>query len=114
MNSDGKIVWSASFKAYGGIIEQHENEIKQPLRFQGQYFDEESGLYYNRHRYYDLETARFITFDPIGLAGGLNNTQYVPNPTGWIDPLGCKLLKEANQMDVEGVKHFLQVLLGII
>ncbi len=84
MNSDGEIVWSASFKAYGGILEQHENEIKQPLRFQGQYFDEESGLHYNRHRYYDPETARFITFDPIGLAGGLNNTQYVPNPTGWI------------------------------
>ena len=93
MNSDGKIVWSASFKAYGGILEQHENEIKQPLRFQGQYFDEESGLHYNRHRYYDPETARFITFDPIGLAGGLNNTQYVPNPTGWIDPLGLQTIK---------------------
>ncbi|MBL5827579.1 RHS repeat-associated core domain-containing protein [Serratia fonticola] len=63
-------------------------EINQSLRFQGQYFDTESGLHYNRYRYYSPETARFITPDPIGLAGGLNQTQYVPNPTGWADPLG--------------------------
>ncbi|WP_447881089.1 RHS repeat-associated core domain-containing protein, partial [Serratia fonticola] len=62
--------------------------VPQPLRFQGQYFDAESGLHYNRYRYYSPETARFITPDPIGLAGGLNQTQYVPNPTGWVDPLG--------------------------
>ncbi|WP_249126908.1 RHS repeat-associated core domain-containing protein, partial [Aeromonas popoffii] len=58
------------------------------LRFQGQYFDAETGLHYNRHRYYQPETGRFITPDPIGLAGGLNNYQYAPNPTGWVDPLG--------------------------
>nr|WP_261282402.1 RHS repeat-associated core domain-containing protein [Serratia fonticola] len=62
--------------------------VPQPLRFQGQYFHAESGLHYNRYRYYSPETARFITPDPIGLAGGLNQTQYVPNPTGWVDPLG--------------------------
>ena len=62
--------------------------MPQPLRFQGQYFDVESGLHYNRYRYYSPETARFIIPDPIGLAGGLNQTQYVPNPTGWVDPLG--------------------------
>ncbi|WP_312847557.1 RHS repeat-associated core domain-containing protein [Serratia fonticola] len=38
--------------------------------------------------YYSPETARFITPDPIGRTGGLNQTQYVPNPTGWVDPLG--------------------------
>uniref|UniRef100_UPI003AA90DAC RHS repeat-associated core domain-containing protein n=1 Tax=Vibrio rumoiensis TaxID=76258 RepID=UPI003AA90DAC len=59
-----------------------------PLRFQGQYYDEETGLHYNRHRYYSPDTGRFITVDPIGLAGGLNNYQYVKNPTGWVDPLG--------------------------
>nr|WP_261170040.1 RHS repeat-associated core domain-containing protein [Serratia fonticola] len=48
--------------------------MPQPLRFQGQYFDAESGLHYNRYRYYSPETARFITPDPIGLAGGLNQT----------------------------------------
>ncbi|WP_337049669.1 RHS repeat-associated core domain-containing protein [Serratia fonticola] len=65
----------------------------QPLRFQGQYFDAESGLHYNRYRYYSPETARFITPDPIGLAGGLNQTQYGPNPTGWVDLLGLASVK---------------------
>ncbi|MEE5067585.1 RHS repeat-associated core domain-containing protein, partial [Pseudomonas alliivorans] len=55
---------------------------------QGQYFDAETGLHYNRHRYYNPGTGRFLTPDPIKLAGGLNNYQYVPNPTGWVDPLG--------------------------
>ncbi|WP_241089357.1 RHS repeat-associated core domain-containing protein, partial [Pseudomonas viridiflava] len=50
--------------------------------------DAETGLHYNRHRYYNPGTGRFLTPDPIKLAGGLNNYQYVPNPTGWVDPLG--------------------------
>ena len=57
-------------------------------RFQGQQVDEESGLHYNRHRYYDPDTGRFISKDPIGLAGGINVYQYAPNPIRWIDPLG--------------------------
>jgi uncharacterized protein RhaS with RHS repeats len=43
---------------------------------------------YNRHRYYDPQTGRFISKDPIGLQGGLNVYQYVPSPTTWIDPIG--------------------------
>ncbi|MFC4346170.1 RHS repeat-associated core domain-containing protein, partial [Cupriavidus numazuensis] len=58
------------------------------IRAQGQYHDEETGLYYNRHRYYDPYSGRFITQDPIGLAGGVNLYQYAPNSTGWVDPLG--------------------------
>jgi len=63
-------------------------EIDNPLRFQGQYYDAETGLHYNRHRYYNPNTGHFLTPDPIKLAGGLNHYQYVPNPTGWVDPLG--------------------------
>ncbi|CAI8946523.1 hypothetical protein EMIT0194MI4_50336 [Pseudomonas sp. IT-194MI4] len=63
-------------------------EIDNPLRFQSQYFDAETGLHYNRHRYYNPGAGRFLTPDPIKLAGGLNNYQYAPNPTGWVDPLG--------------------------
>ncbi len=81
-------MWSVQYHAYGNIYFQHVNKIPNPLRFQGQYFDDESGLYYNRHRYYHLNSGRFITADPIGLAGGLNSYQYVKNPTGWVDPLG--------------------------
>ncbi|EGH49518.1 hypothetical protein ALQ67_04545, partial [Pseudomonas savastanoi pv. glycinea] len=42
------------------------NEVEQNLRFQGQYFDVETGLHYNTFRYYDPEIGRFITQDPIG------------------------------------------------
>lgn len=63
-------------------------EFEQPLRFAGQYEDESTGLHYNTFRYYDPEVGRFLTPDPIGLAGGINLYQYVFNPISWIDPLG--------------------------
>ena len=53
----GKIVWSAHYRAYGNVIKFDINEISNPLRFQGQYYDEESGLHYNRHRYYNPNTG---------------------------------------------------------
>ncbi len=54
----------------------------------GQYFDEESGLCYNRFRYYSNETGQYISPDPIGLMGGLNPYGYVHNPLSWVDPFG--------------------------
>jgi RHS repeat-associated protein len=62
--------------------------IEQPFRFQGQQFDEETGLHYNRFRYYDPVIGRFVSQDPIGLAGGFNTFAYAPNPMGWVDVLG--------------------------
>lgn len=79
----GEIMWSAKYRAYGNLAALDVSEIDNPLRFQGQYFDAETGLHYNRHRYYNPGTGRFLTPDPIKLAGGLNSYQYVPNPTGW-------------------------------
>ncbi|WP_429232957.1 RHS repeat-associated core domain-containing protein [Aeromonas salmonicida] len=76
------------YRTYGNMWWEELAEVATPLRFQGQYFDAETGLHYNRHRDYQSETGRFITPDPIGLAGGLNNYQYAPNPTGWVDPRG--------------------------
>ena len=61
----------------------------QSLRLPGQIEDEETGLHYNYFRYYDLSTGRYITSDPIGLAGGLNTYTYVGgNPLYLVDPLG--------------------------
>ncbi|MGU3310161.1 RHS repeat domain-containing protein, partial [Pseudomonas sp. M5A4_2d] len=85
---DGEIVWSAHYRAYGEIARLDISKIDNPLRFQGQYFDPESGLHYNRHRYYNPDIGRYLTPDPVKLAGGINTYQYVPNPTGWVDPLG--------------------------
>ncbi|WP_371914542.1 RHS repeat-associated core domain-containing protein [Pseudomonas sp. 37 R 15] len=84
---DGEIVWSAHHRAYGEISRLDVGKIDNPLRFQGQYYDQESGLHYNRHRYYHPNIGRYLTPDPVKLAGGINGYQYVPNPTGWVDPL---------------------------
>jgi RHS repeat-associated protein len=65
-----------------------EDNVTCNLRFAGQYADAESGLHYNRFRYYGGETGQYLTPDPIGLLGGLNPYGYVHNPLSWVDPLG--------------------------
>ena len=91
-NEQGQIVWEAQYKTWGAVAKesynQEESKITQSFRFQGQYFDAETGLHYNRFRYYDPDIGRFISQDPIGLMGGVNLYQYAPNPVGWIDPFG--------------------------
>jgi RHS repeat-associated protein len=97
-DANGKISWSADYSAWGeqqhslilNAEEEAETRTDCAIQFQGQYFDVETGLqHYNRFRYYDPETGRFISRDPIKYKGGLNNLhQYVPNPIAWIDPWG--------------------------
>jgi len=57
-------------------------------RFQGQQEDAETGLHYNRYRYYDAPSRRYISRDPIGLTGGLNAYSYASAPNAQVDPLG--------------------------
>ncbi|SUB84219.1 Cell wall-associated polypeptide CWBP200 [Pragia fontium] len=87
-DAQGEIVWSAHYTVFGQTDKLDEIKVKQPLRLQGQYFDEESGLHYNRHRYYDPATGVFVSQDPIGLWGGINPYQFAFNTLLWIDPLG--------------------------
>jgi len=70
-DAEGQIVWQAKYRPWGAIEKLVVNEVEQNLRFQGQYFDVETGLHYNTFRYYDPEIGRFITQDPIGLSGGI-------------------------------------------
>jgi RHS repeat-associated protein len=87
-DSDGTIVWQATYRSWGTIERLVIDQVEQNLRFQGQYFDSETGLHYNTFRFYDAEVARFLSQDPIGLAGGINIYLYAANPTLEIDPLG--------------------------
>ncbi|ASY41314.1 type IV secretion protein Rhs [Taylorella equigenitalis] len=91
MNADQEVVWEAQSKAWGDTIISapvSDDGVINNHRFQGQYFDAESELHYNTFRYYDPEIGRYISLDPIGLLGGLNNYQYAPNPVEWVDPWG--------------------------
>ena len=90
-NAKGEAVWTAEYEAWGRICKETVSDglkTNIPFRFQGQYYDEESGLHYNRFRYYDPEIGRFVSQDPIGLDGGLNIYVYVKNPVQWVDPSG--------------------------
>ena len=98
-SQDGDVVWLSYDRAWGGSFDSlykqqfvdnfaiSENEL-QPFKFQGQSLDTETGLHYNRFRYYDSDVGMFISRDPIGLLGGDNVFAYAPNPVEWIDPLG--------------------------
>ena len=117
-DEEGKIAWAADYKVWGeakvrtvartgtdggpvwsstalSLIDRSletasSAPIQQPFRFQGQQFDEETGLHYNRFRYYDPAVGRFFSQDPIGLMGGRNLFTFAVNPVEWIDPLGLR------------------------
>ncbi|WP_409182574.1 RHS repeat-associated core domain-containing protein [Amycolatopsis sp. VS8301801F10] len=87
LDERGEIVWQARSSLFGVVVAE-SGETGIPLRFQGQYFDEETGLHYNFHRYYDPVLARYLSPDPLGLGGGLDPHAYVSNPHVSVDPLG--------------------------
>ncbi len=106
-DDEGDVCWSGQYGSFGAVSSQTDGYLRlmphpalrhQPLRYAGQYADAETGLHYNLFRYYDPQVGRFITPDPIGLAGGLNLYAYAPNPLSWIDPWGLsgrKVYKDA-------------------
>ncbi len=83
----GALAWRAQLDLYG-VANDDVMRGGCPWRWPGQYEDEETGLYYNRFRYYDPEGGRYVSEDPIGLGGGLAQYGYVHNPLAWLDPLG--------------------------
>jgi len=94
-DKNGNVVWAAQYEAFGGatIIAPSPTAerpiINSNLRLPGQYEDQETGLHYNWNRYYNPQTGRYVTSDPIGLNGGINFYLYVEgNPLGKVDPTG--------------------------
>ncbi|PMS28600.1 RHS repeat-associated core domain-containing protein, partial [Trinickia soli] len=97
MDELGDVVWEATYRAWGetqDVIARVSQAVgiaaRNPIRFQGQQEDSETGLSYTRNRYYDSSSGRFISQDPLGVLGGINAYQYAPSPTQWIDPLGLR------------------------
>ncbi|HGV4496736.1 TPA: RHS repeat-associated core domain-containing protein, partial [Escherichia coli] len=89
ISPEGETAWQGEYDEWGNLLgETSAQQLQQPYRLPGQQYDEESGLYYNRNRYYDPLQGRYITQDPIGLRGAWNLYQYPLNPTTKIDPLG--------------------------
>jgi RHS repeat-associated protein len=88
VNERGEVVWSAAYGPTGDVLRLDGRPSDCPLRFQGQYHDEELGLSYNMYRYCDMSTATFLSEDPLGLAAGVNPYQTPPNVWRWSDPLG--------------------------
>jgi RHS repeat-associated protein len=83
----GQLAWRMQLDAFG--VGKADVAIKHcPWRWPGQYEDEETGLLYNRFRYYDAHAGRYISQDPLGLAAGLNLYGYPEDPLSATDPLG--------------------------
>ncbi|GAB2775643.1 DUF6531 domain-containing protein [Amycolatopsis magusensis] len=85
LDSDGSLRWQASTGLCGNDLGAATGT---PLRFPGQYQDAESGLHYGVHRYYDPETARYLSQDPLGLRSSPNPMGYVANPYLFATPAG--------------------------
>jgi RHS repeat-associated protein len=77
-----RTAWGKTTPAAGAATTAH--------RFQGQYEDPETGLHYNRYRYYDPEIGRYTTPDPSGRIPDPNLYRYVTNPVSWVDPYGLE------------------------
>lgn len=90
-NELGECIWEIKQDTWGTALELNasDNLLEQTnIRFQGQYYDSETGLHYNRYRYYEPHSARYVSKDPIGLEGGVNNSGFVLNPLQWVDRMG--------------------------
>ncbi|WP_262409999.1 RHS element core protein [Escherichia albertii] len=91
ISPEGETAWCGEYDEWGNLLgEENPEQLQQSLRLPGQQYDEESGLYYNRHRYYDPLQGRYITQDPISPDGEWNLYQYPLDPISDSDPLGLK------------------------
>ncbi|HAU9718431.1 TPA: type IV secretion protein Rhs, partial [Escherichia coli] len=117
-NSEGKTVWRPGQTSLWGLALSLPADTDYPdprgeldpeadpgLLYAGQWQDAESGLCYNRFRYYEPESGMYLVSDPLGLLGGEQTYRYVPNPLGWIDQYGlagcpralARAMKRANR-----------------
>ncbi|MCZ8781784.1 DUF4329 domain-containing protein, partial [Escherichia albertii] len=114
ISTEGATEWYSEYDEWGNLLnEENPHQLQQLIRLPGQQYDEESGLYYNRHRYYDPLQGRYITQDPIGLAGGWNLYIYPLNPIEKMDPLGLSAWDDAKSgACYEGICRLFSIFTG--
>ncbi|MGA4801435.1 putative T7SS-secreted protein [Streptomyces lavendulocolor] len=113
VDESGDLAWRTRTTLWGTTTWNRDATAYTPLRFPGQYFDPESGLHYNYFRYYDPESARYLSQDPLGLVPAPNSATYVDNPQTWSDPLGlgpCPPRIEGGGWDLRGDVNPLDVI----
>ncbi|WP_042337501.1 RHS repeat-associated core domain-containing protein [Paraburkholderia ferrariae] len=118
----GKVVWQGRYRAWGDPVTQEwgrSDAVAQPLRYAGQYADEETTLHYNGTRFYDPEAGRYISPDRTG-EGGISPYRYAPNSLTWCNPLGqaapqrFPYLAGTEASDNDGVPDPAQQIAGLV
>ena len=103
-DAEGNKTWEAQLDIYGRVRTFAGRSLSEcPFRYQGQYQDSETGLYYNRFRYYDPSIGGYISQDPLRLEGGIRFFGYVGDSNSWIDTLG--LIEEGGFGTFSGTKN---------
>jgi RHS repeat-associated protein len=107
-SESGSLAQTYTFDSFGKLTAS-TGSVTNPFRYTGREFDSETGLYYDRARYYDPTSGHFISEDPVGFHAGIDFYNYVGNdPAQWIDPYGldkCKKscgLKKPPEYNVSG------------
>jgi RHS repeat-associated protein len=93
IDQEGRVAWAAVHTPWGRATEVRSSRpadeaVSTPFRLLGQYEDEQTGLAYVRHRYFDADTARWLSRDPLGMIGGNNGFAFDGSPVREVDPLG--------------------------
>ncbi len=101
-SSDGNLVWETDYDIFGQLRNLRGDKTFMPFRQLGQYEDVETGLYYNRFRYYSPDTGLYISQDPIGLFGGSRLYSYVQNSNSYVDIFG---LSKCTITAGDGITH---------
>jgi RHS repeat-associated protein len=97
-DEEGNTVWSCELDIYGNVRKFAGDKTFVPFRYQGQYEDDETGLYYNRFRYYSPKEGIYISQDPVKLLGGSKFYAYVKDPNRYIDAVGLAVVDALFEM----------------
>ena len=102
IDAKGQVLGRLKRTAYGRTEVVKGSAETTQIRFPGQYEDPETGLHYNRYRYYDPDSGRYLSPDPIGIDGGHDYFAYAPNPINWYDAMGWEHNMEVSSITVGG------------